>query len=69
MAKIGTRVFYTTDQDKTERSRVFKGNTIDHEFSITAWRSALAGLVFGDFSAYYRIHDVRVEDVLSTDES
>lgn len=69
MAKIGTRVFYTTDQDKTERSRVFKGNTIDHEFSVTAWRSALAGLVFGDFSAYYRIHDVRIEDILSANES
>lgn len=69
VTKVGTRVFYTTDQDKTERSRIFKGNTIDHEFSTTAWRSALAGLVFGDFSAYYRIHDVRVEDILSANES
>ena len=63
--KIGTRVFFTTDEDKTERSRVFMGNTIDHEFSVQAWRSSLAGLVFGDFSAYYRIRDVRVEDILS----
>ena len=65
--KIGTRVFYRTDESDTERSRVFMGNTIDHEFSDRQWRSSLAGLEFGDFSAYYRIHDVRVEDIMSNE--
>ena len=59
-ATIGTRVSYTTDEDETERFRVFSGNAIDHNFSVQRWRSVLAGLVFGDFSAYYRIRNVRV---------
>ena len=59
-AKIGTRVFYATDGDETERFRVFSGKVIDNSFSVQRWRSVLAGLVFGDFSAYYRIRNVRV---------
>lgn len=64
MTKIGTRVFYTADADETERSRTFMGDAADQEFSITSWRHALAFLVLGDFGGYYRIRNVRIEDVL-----